>query len=179
MLYLNFLFYIIQLLPKLLLLVSLQKLEISLLCVYDNIFVLFFILKKHTQVLLNTLVDLTLIDLPQKKLRFKIIYIARTLKYNTTIKIKASLLELVAIPSLSFLFLSASWFEREAWDMFGIFFINHTRLKRLLTDYGFTGYPLRKDFPFCGFYEVRFSELLQRLSYEPVTLSSAPKLNEI
>lgn len=179
MIYLNFLFYLTQLLPKILLLVSLQKLEINLLCAYNNIFVLFFILKKHTQVLLNTLVDLTLIDLPQKKLRFKIIYIARTIKFNMTLKIKASLLELVAIPSVSELYLSASWFERESWDMFGVFFMNHTRLKRLLTDYGFTGYPLRKDFPFCGFYEVRFSEILQRLSYEPVTLSSAPKLNEI
>ena len=84
---------------------------------------------------------------------------------------KASLNEVMALPSIHSLYLSSNWLEREAWDLFGIFFYNHSRLRRILTDYGFVGYPLRKDFPCAGFYEVRYSESLQKVVYEPLELS--------
>jgi len=78
----------------------------------------------------------------------------------------------MAVASIYNLFLASNWFEREVWDLFGIFFSDHSRLRRILTDYGFIGYPLRKDFPCVGFYEVRYSENLQKIIYEPLELTT-------
>jgi NADH-quinone oxidoreductase subunit C len=83
----------------------------------------------------------------------------------------------MTISSVSGIFLSAGWFERETWDMFGIFFTEHSRLRRILTDYGFNGYPLRKDFPCVGFFELRYSEESQKVIYEPLELVSSFRFN--
>jgi len=101
----------------------------------------------------------------------KFFYNCFSIKYNYRLRIKTILNELFALISLNKLFLSSRWWEREVWDMFGIFFSEHARLRRILTDYGFIGYPLRKDFPNVGFYEVRYSESQQKVIYEPLEFS--------
>jgi len=129
--------------------------------------------KKHTNTLLNVLSDICAVDYPQKKLRFEVVYNFYSLKYNYKLRLKVSVLEIMAIVSLYNIFLSSNWLEREVWDLFGVFFCDHSRLRRILTDYGFIGYPLRKDFPSVGFYEVRYSEILQKVTYEPLEFNTS------
>ena len=94
-----------------------------------------------------------------------------SIRYNCRIKIKTFVHELYPLDSCSNLFLSGDWYECEVWDLFGIFFLNHPNLKRILTDYGFEGHPLRKDFPLSGFFELRYNEFEKRVLYEPIELS--------
>ena len=164
--------YYIKLVPKYVLLVSLEKAEICILTQYTNLFFLMYFFKKHTNTLVNVLIDICGADYPQKYLRFEVIYNCISIKYNQKMRFKISVNEIMAISSLYNLYLSSNWLEREVWDFFGIFFFDHSRLRRILTDYGFIGYPLRKDFPTVGFYEVRYSESLQKVIYEPLELTS-------
>jgi len=127
-----------------------------------------FFLKKHTNTLIGSIADICAVDYTQKYLRFEVVYNTFSFKYNYKLRVKTIINEITALPSLSSLFLSSNWWEREVWDMFGIFFYDHSRLRRILTDYGFIGYPLRKDFPNVGFYEIRYSESLQKVTYEPL-----------
>ena len=164
--------YYIRNLPNYILLVNLEKAEICLITQYNNIFNLTCFFKKHTNALVNVLIDITAADFPQKNLRFEVIYNCISMKYNNKMRFKISVNEVMAISSLYNLYLSSNWLEREVWDLFGIFFFDHSRLRRILTDYGFSGYPLRKDFPAVGFYEVRYSETLQKVIYEPLEFTS-------
>jgi NADH dehydrogenase (ubiquinone) Fe-S protein 3 len=175
--YYLFINYCLNLVPKYILLISLEKTEIMLLAQYNNIYNLIYFFKKHTNTLLNVLSDICAVDYPQKKLRFETIYNCFSTKYNYKLRFKISLNEVMAISSIHSIFLSSDWWERELWDMFGIFFFNHSRLRRILTDYGFNGYPLRKDFPCIGFYEVRYSENLQKIVYEPIEFSCYMRFN--
>ena len=172
-LYQRFVHHCLQSVPSFVLLASLEKSEISLVTSHSALYPLVFFLRKHSNSLLNLLADITAVDYPQKALRFEVVYNFWTLKYNTKLRLKVSVMETMALPSLQGLFLNANWLEREVFDMFGVFYYNHSRLRRILTDYGFVGYPLRKDFPVTGFYEVRFSENQQRVVYEPLELSCA------
>ncbi len=106
----------------------------------------------------KVLADLTAVDFPDRDLRFDVVYNLLSLKHNQRIRVKVATGEDAAVPSVSALFSSAIWLEREAWDMYGIYFSNHPDLRRLLTDYGFEGHPLRKDFPLTGYVEVRYDE---------------------
>lgn len=171
-LYYLFINYCIKTIPRYILLISLEKAEICILSQYDNIYFLIMFFKKHTNTLLNVLSDITAVDYPQKKLRFEVIYNFFSIKYNYKLRFKISITEIMAVASIYNLFLASNWFEREVWDLFGIFFSDHSRLRRILTDYGFIGYPLRKDFPCVGFYEVRYSENLQKIIYEPLELTT-------
>lgn len=173
MIYYHFLNYCLKLVPKFIIIASLEKAELCILTQHDSLFFLVVFFKKHTNTLVNLLVDICGVDFPQKSLRFEVVYNFLSLKYNTRIRIKTSINEVMALPSIQSLYLSSNWAEREAWDLLGIFFYNHPRLRRILTDYGFVGYPLRKDFPTTGFYEVRYSESLQKVVYEPLELSCA------
>jgi len=164
--------YYIKNLPTYILLVSLEKAEICILTQYNNISNLVAFFKRHTNTLVNVLIDITAADFPQKNLRFEVIYNCISMKYNSKIRFKIGVNEVMAISSLYNLYLSSNWLEREVWDLFGIFFFDHSRLRRILTDYGFSGYPLRKDFPGIGFYEVRYSETLQKVIYEPLEFAS-------
>jgi NADH:ubiquinone oxidoreductase subunit C len=170
---LNFLFatYCVKILPKFIILFVQAKFELYILTNMVNISNLIKFFKLHTNCIVNMLLDIVVIDSLSKKLRFEIIYVLISLKYNYRLKFKVLLLPTVALPSISNLFLAANWFEREAWDMFGVVFFDHHSLRRIITDYGFVGYPLRKDFPCFGFYEVRFSDSLQKVNYEPIELS--------
>jgi len=116
------------------------------------------------------LVDLTAVDHPDQAERFVVVYNMLSLKLNQRVRVKLATDERTPVASVSGVFSSAIWLEREAWDMFGIFFANHPDLRRILTDYGFEGHPLRKDFPLTGFKEVRYDEEQKRVVYEPVKL---------
>ena len=117
------------------------------------------------------LVDITAVDHPEQAERFVVVYNLLSLKQNQRIRVKLTTDERTPVASASGLFSSAIWLEREVWDMFGIFFTDHPDLRRILTDYGFEGHPLRKDFPLTGFKEVRYDEEQKRVVYEPVKLT--------
>ena len=117
------------------------------------------------------LVDLCGVDYPERPERFEVVYNLLSHRHNLRIRIKTSTDEDTPVPSVSGLFSSAAWFEREAWDLYGIFFSDHPDLRRLLTDYGFEGYPMRKDFPLTGYVEVRYDDEQKRVIYEPVALT--------
>ena len=121
--------------------------------------------------LFKTLVDLCGVDYPEDEDRLEVVYNLLSLKRNMRIRVKVRTDTASAVPSLSNLFLSAEWNEREAWDMYGIFFSDHPDLRRLLTDYGFEGHPLRKDFPLTGYVEVRYDDEQKRVVYDPVKLT--------
>jgi len=110
------------------------------------------------------------VDYPHNKYRFKLVYELLSIRYNIRIRIKTFTHELVSVDSCDKLYFTAGWYECEIWDMFGIFFKNHSNLKRILTDYGFEGYPLRKDFPLSGFVEMRYHETEKRVINESIEL---------
>jgi len=118
----------------------------------------------------GALMDVCGVDWPERARRFDVVYNLLSMRHNRRIRIKLSTDENTPVDSAVDLFPAAGWFEREAWDMYGIFFANHPDLRRLLTDYGFEGHPLRKDFPLTGHVEVRYDAQQQRVVYEPVKL---------
>jgi len=111
------------------------------------------------------------VDYPKSKFRFVIVYDLLSIRYNTRFKVKIFIHELSVVDSVATLYSASSWFESEIWDMLGIFFKNHPNLKRILTDYGFSGFPLRKDFPLTGFIEMKYNEINKRVISESVELS--------
>ncbi len=116
------------------------------------------------------MMDVTAVDYPERSPRFDVVYNLLSLTHNQRIRIKASLDEDELIPTVTDIWKCANWWEREVWDMFGLMFKGHPDLRRILTDYGFEGHPLRKDFPLTGHVEVRYDEEQQRIVYEPVSL---------
>lgn len=118
----------------------------------------------------STLVDITAVDHPERDKRFDVVYHFLSMYQNHRIRVKSAIREDTIVPSIIGTFPSANWFEREVFDMFGILFSGHPDLRRILTDYGFRGHPLRKDFPTTGYTEVRYDEVQKRVVYEPVKL---------
>ena len=116
------------------------------------------------------LVDICGVDWPERPERFDVVYNLLSLKHNQRIRVKVSTDEDTPVPSVTSVFGTAGWFEREAWDLYGILFSDHPDLRRILTDYGFQGHPLRKDFPLTGHVEVRYDDEVKRVVYEPVKL---------
>ncbi len=117
------------------------------------------------------LMDICAADYPERPERFDVIYSLLSLKHNQRVRVRVANDGTAAVPSATGVYSSASWFEREAWDLYGIFFSAHPDLRRILTDYGFEGHPLRKDFPLTGHVEVRYDEEAKRVIYEPVSLT--------
>ena len=115
--------------------------------------------------------ELTAVDYPSRAQRFDLTYQLLSVIYNRRIRLKAAIGDGEVAPSVSHIFTTAVWSEREVWDMFGIFFSDHNDLRRLLTDYGFEGHPLRKDFPLTGTVETRYDDQEKRVIYEPVSLT--------
>jgi NADH-quinone oxidoreductase subunit C len=128
-------------------------------------------LRDHSDCRFHQLVDLCGVDYPERPLRFDVVYHLLSLVKNHRIRLKVQTDEDTAVASVADLFPAANWFEREAFDMYGIFFSGHPDLRRLLTDYGFHGHPLRKDFPMTGYVEVRYDDELKRVVYEPVKIA--------
>ena len=127
-------------------------------------------LKTHNQCRFKQLIDITAVDYPEKEKRFKLVYLLLSHENNLRILINTNIDEKTSVPSITKIFPSANWMEREVFDMYGISFKDHPDLRRILTDYGFKGYPLRKDFPLTGHTEVRYSEEHKKVVYEPVKL---------
>ena len=118
-----------------------------------------------------TLLDVCGVDYPEDDERFEIVYHMLSMTHNNRIRIKLRTDEDTPVASVTSLFSSANWWEREIWDLFGVAFIDHPDLRRILTDYGFEGHPLRKDFPLTGYVEVRYDDAQKRIVYEPVKLT--------
>ena len=137
--------------------------------VNDLIQVILF-LKSHDKLKFKQLIDIAGVDFPEEEKRFKLIYLLLSHETNRRIKISINLEIEKKIPTITKVFPSANWMEREVFDMYGIEFIDHPDLRRILTDYNFEGHPLRKDFPLTGFNEVRYSEKEKKVIYEPVKL---------
>tara|TARA_Y100000741_G_C18193031_1_gene534350 strand:+ start:40 stop:645 length:606 start_codon:yes stop_codon:yes gene_type:complete len=135
-----------------------------------NLIPLLKLLKEKNELLFSQLVDITAIDYPSREHRFDLVYILLSLKLNKRILIKISLNENQSIESATQIYKSADWYERECYDLFGIKFVNHPDLRRIMTDYNFEGHPLRKDFPLTGHNEVRYDELEKKVIYEEVNL---------
>ena len=127
-------------------------------------------LKSNNKLRFKQLIDIAAIDYPNEDKRFELVYLLLSIENNLRIKISVKFESNEKIPSITKIFPSANWMEREVFDMYGIKFINHPDLRRILTDYNFKGHPLRKDFPLTGFNEVRYSEKDKKVIYEPVKL---------
>jgi NADH-quinone oxidoreductase subunit C len=127
-------------------------------------------LRNDANCLFEMLIDITGVDYPERDERFEIVYNLLSLKQNQRIRVKVTTDEDTPVPSVSDVYPAAGWFERECWDMYGVFFTDHPDLRRMLTDYGFDGHPLRKDFPLTGYVEVRYDDEQRRVVYEPVKL---------
>ena len=128
-------------------------------------------LKCNSACQFTTLVDITAVDYPGREKRFEVVYHFLSMVVNQRIRVKVMVEEGEQVETITSLHPSANWFEREAFDMYGILFANHPDLRRLLTDYGFEGHPLRKDFPTTGYVEMRYDEAEKRCIYEPVKLT--------
>ncbi len=128
-------------------------------------------LRDDTTCLFKQLVDVCGVDYPGRELRFDVVYHLLSMKHNQRVRVKVHTDEDTAVPSVTGVFNSAGWFERETWDMYGVVFSDHPDLRRILTDYGFEGHPLRKDFPLTGYVELRYDEEQKRCVYEPVKLT--------
>ena len=153
--------------------VNKSKINFGQLCIdvdVENIVSTILFLKTNEKCRLRQLIDITAVDYPQKEKRFKIVYLLLSHENNIRVIVNINIEEKEEVPSITKLFPSANWMEREIFDMYGIHFKNHPDLRRILTDYGFKGYPLRKDFPLTGHTEVRYSEEKKKVISEPVKL---------
>ena len=151
--------------------VQIHQKEISLVIRRNHLIPVLTFLKNHIKYQFKILTCISGVDYPSNKYRFKVVYELLSVKYNSRLRIKILTDELAPINSIEKIFSGAAWWESEIWDMYGIFFFNQHNLTRLLTDYGFQGYPLRKDFPLSGFTESRYNVLKSRVVYDNIELA--------
>lgn len=127
-------------------------------------------LRSNSQCLFSCLMDICGVDYPEREKRFNVVYHLLSIDHNIRLRMKVEADANTIVPSMTQHWIAAGWFERECWDMYGVMFSGHPDLRRILTDYGFEGYPLRKDFPLTGFTQVRYDDELRRVVHEPVSL---------
>ena len=144
--------------------------ELTLSTTAGNIINVLRFLRDDVQTQFVSMIDICGVDYPERKNRFDVVYHLLSPRQNLRVRVKLSVDSQSTVPSVVEVYPGADWFEREAYDMYGILFTGHPDLRRLLTDYGFEGYPLRKDFPLTGFSEVRYDDEQKRVVYEPVNL---------
>lgn len=149
---------------------EIQKSELIVYAKAESIKDVLKFLRDDRECYFSQLVDVTAVDYPERVQRFDVVYNLLSMRQNMRIRVKISTDEHTPVPSVVSLFSAANWFEREVWDMYGVMFAGHPDLRRILTDYGFEGHPLRKEFPLTGFNEVRYDEQQGRVIYEPVQL---------
>lgn len=142
--------------------VPLEQLKSTLLFLRDN---------EHTDC--KQLIDIAGVDYPERLKRFEVVYQLLSISKNIRVRVKVETSESAPVPSVVEIFPSAGWYEREAWDMYGILFDGNHDLRRILTDYGFDGHPQRRDFPLTGYVEMRYDNAQKRIVYEPVKLAQA------
>ena len=140
-------------------------------CELDKLFETLVLLKNTETLNFSQLTDLTAVDYPDRLKRFELVYQLLSMENNKRVRIVCSIDDGQIVPSVTSIYKSAEWPEREVWDMYGLFFSDHPDLRRLLTDYGFEGHPLRKDFPLTGYVEVRYDDIEKRVAYQPVQLT--------
>lgn len=128
-------------------------------------------LRDDTNCQFKCLMDICGVDFPERDERFEVVYNLLSLNHNLRVRVVLGTDEETPVPSVTSVFSSAGWWEREAWDLFGVYFSDHPDLRRILTDYGFEGHPLRKDFPLTGYVEMRYDDEQKRVVYEPVSLT--------
>ena len=150
-----------------------EKNEISILIKKEDLISTLMFLKDNPSISMESLIDITAIDYPGSEKRFTLVYNLLSVSKNFRIKVKTKTNENNPICSVTEVFPCANWYEREVWDLFGIAFNNHPDLRRLLTDYGFIGHPLRKDFPLSGNVEVKYDLNEKKVVYEPVKLTQS------
>ena len=144
--------------------------ELTLACSRESIRDVLRTLRDDSQTVFNCLIDLCGVDYPERERRFDVVYHLLSPRENMRVRVKLAVAEDETVPSVVDLFPAAEWYERECYDLYGVIFSGHPDLRRLLTDYGFEGHPLRKDFPLTGFVEVRYDDIEKRVVYEPVEL---------
>lgn len=145
--------------------------ELEVMISPDGVLPVLTFLKDHQLAQFESLVDIAGVDVPSREYRFEIVYNLLSLRYNARIRVKTYTDELTPIDSIYEVHKAADWYEREIWDMFGVYFTNHPDLRRILTDYGFEGHPFRKDFPLSGYVEVRYDDEVKRVVVEPLELT--------
>ena len=168
---LNFGNYLVSCLPHYINTVLLDFNDLTIVVSSRYIYKVLSFLKNDLNSQFEILIDLTAVDFPENDKRFEVVYMLLSWKYNTRIRVKTHVNEMTSLDSVSSIYLSANWIEREVWDMFGICFKNHPDLRRLLTDYGFDGHPLRKDFPLNGYTSVRYDDTQKIVLYESTELA--------
>ena len=145
--------------------------ELTLTVPASSIQEVLYFLRDHTSCQYKVLIDICGVDYPERNARFEVVYHLLSIKYNSRIRVKVAVDELTPVDSVTSIYNSAGWYEREIWDLYGVFFSNHPDLRRILTDYGFDGHPLRRDFPLTGHTEIRYDEAEKRIVTEPVELA--------
>lgn len=164
--------YVAEILPKYVQQVQVTCFgELEIMIHPDGVVPVITFLRDHTNAQFKSMADLTAVDIPSRENRFEIVYNLLSLQFNSRIRVKTYTDELSPIDSIVPIHQAANWYEREVWDMYGVFFANHPDLRRILTDYGFEGHPFRKDFPLSGYVEVRYDDEVKRVVAEPVQLS--------
>ena len=163
--------YVIGALPEMVSGAEVAHAELTIEVNWDAIVTVLTFLRDDTNCQFRELIDICGVDYPGRERRFEVVYHLLSLRHNQRIRVKLSTDESTPVPSATGVFSAAGWWEREAWDLYGILFSGHPDLRRILTDYGFEGHPLRKDFPLTGHVEVRYDDEQKRVVYEPVKLT--------
>jgi len=165
--------YLTQCLPKFIQQFSVLKDELTLYVAPTAVIPVLTFLRDHSQCQFKSCMDISGVDFPEREKRFEVVYHLLSVRLGGRIRVKTYAGEADSVPSAISVFRGADWYEREVWDLFGVFFEDHPDLRRILTDYGFEGHPLRKDFPLTGYTEVRYDEERKRVVYEPLQLTQA------
>ncbi len=165
--------YVADALPEVVSRYTFQHGEMCLYTSREQLLAVLGFLRDDSNCMFKLLMDVTAVDYPTRPERFEVVYNLLSVRNNQRIRIKVDTDEETPVPSCVSLFATAGWFEREVWDMYGVFFSGNPDLRRILTDYGFDGHPQRKDFPLTGYVEMRYDPEKQRVVYEPVKLNQA------
>ncbi|GIK07054.1 NADH-ubiquinone oxidoreductase 30.4 kDa subunit, mitochondrial [Aspergillus viridinutans] len=165
--------YVMSCMPKYVQQFSVWKDELTVYVPPTGIIPVMSFLKYHTAAEFTQISDITAVDFPTRDQRFEVVYNLLSVRYNSRIRVKTYADEASPVPSVTGLYEGALWYEREVYDMFGVFFSGHPDLRRIMTDYGFDGHPLRKDFPLTGYTELRYDEEKKRIVIEPLELTQA------
>ncbi|RDL36509.1 Uncharacterized protein BP5553_05861 [Venustampulla echinocandica] len=160
-------------LPKYIQQFSVWKDELVIYIPPSGVIPVFSFLKYNTSAEFTQVSDITAVDFPTRDQRFEVVYNMLSVRHNSRIRVKTYADEASPVPSITSLYDGANWFEREVYDLFGVFFVDHPDLRRIMTDYGFDGHPLRKDFPLTGYTELRYDEEKKRIVVEPLELTQA------
>lgn len=165
--------YLMSCLPKYIQQISVWKDELTIYIPPSGVLPVISFLKYHTAAEYTMVADITAVDYPTKSQRFEVVYNLLSVRHNSRIRVKTYADEATPVPSITGLYDGANWYEREVYDLFGVFFVGHPDLRRIMTDYGFEGHPLRKDFPLTGYTEIRYDEEKKRIVVEPLEMTQA------